>query len=126
MRDVAVTGVQTCALPIYADAEHELNSASRALQVAQEHNAALVSFSPEQITETWYEKALIPFIYLRLAKRFSYENVNDPSSTAAAANGQFLMMRRDVYDAIGGHSTVAGEGLEDVALPMPVTGAGLR
>src|SRR2546430_9162371 len=65
-----------------ADAEHELNSASRALQVAQEHNAALVSFSPEQITETWYEKALIPYIYLRLAKRFSYAKVNDPTSPA--------------------------------------------
>ncbi|HEX7697457.1 MAG TPA: glycosyltransferase, partial [Candidatus Acidoferrum sp.] len=109
-----------------ADAEHERNSASRALQVAQENNAALVSFSPEQITETWYEKALIPYIYLRLAKRFSYEKVNDPTSPAAAANGQFLMMRRDVYDAIGGHSRVAGEVLEDVALAMRVKAAGHR
>jgi len=109
-----------------ADAEHERNSASRALQLAQERNAALVSFSPEQVTETWYEKALIPFIYVRLAKRFSYEKVNDPNSPAAAANGQFLMMRRDVYDAIGGHSSVAGEVLEDVALAMRVKAAGYR
>ena len=109
-----------------ADAEHERNSASRAIQIAQEHNAALVSFSPEQIAETWYEKALIPYIYLRLAKRFSYEKVNDPNSPAAAANGQFLMMRRDVYDSIGGHSSVAGEVLEDVALAMRVKAAGHR
>ena len=109
-----------------ADAEHERNSTSRALQIAQEQGAALVSFSPEQVTETWYEKALIPFIYLRLAKRFSYEKVNDPNSLAAAANGQFLMMRRDVYDAIGGHSSVAGEVLEDVALATRVKAAGHR
>src|SRR6266446_5622548 len=109
-----------------ADAEHERDSVSRALQIAKERAAALVSFSPEQITETWYEKALIPFIYLRLARRFSYENVNDPSSTAAAANGQFLMMRRGAYDAIGGHSAVAGEVLEDVALAMRVKAAGHR
>ena len=109
-----------------ADAEHERNSASRALQIAQQHDAALVSFSPEQVTETWYEKALIPYIYLRLAKRFSYERVNDPNSAAAAANGQFLLMRRDVYDAIGGHSSVAGEVLEDVALAMRVKAAGHR
>jgi glycosyltransferase involved in cell wall biosynthesis len=109
-----------------ADAEHERNSASLALQIAQEQGAALVSFSPEQVTETWYEKALIPFIYLRLAKRFSYEKVNDPNSPAAAANGQFLMMRRDVYDAIGGHSGVAGEVLEDVALAARVKAAGHR
>jgi glycosyltransferase involved in cell wall biosynthesis len=109
-----------------ADAEHERDSVSRALQIANQQGAALVSFSPEQITETWYEKALIPFIYLRLAKRFSYEKVNDPSSPAAAANGQFLMLRRDVYEAIGGHSTVAGEVLEDVALAMRVKAAGHR
>jgi glycosyltransferase involved in cell wall biosynthesis len=109
-----------------ADAEHERDSVSRALQIAQEQSVALVSFSPEQITETWYEKALIPFIYLRLAKRFSYEKVNDPNSPAAAANGQFLMMRRDVYDVIGGHSSVAGEVLEDVALAMRAKAAGHR
>jgi len=109
-----------------ADAEHERDSVSRALQIAKERAAALVSFSPEQITETWYEKALIPFIYLRLAKRFSYENVNDPNSDAAAANGQFLMLRRDVYDTIGGHAGVAGEVLEDVALAMRVKAAGHR
>jgi glycosyltransferase involved in cell wall biosynthesis len=109
-----------------ADAEHERNSVSRALQIANDQSAALVSFSPEQVTETWYEKALIPFIYLRLARRFSYEQVNDPKSPAAAANGQFLMMRRDVYDAIGGHSGVAGEVLEDVALAMRVKAAGHR
>ena len=107
-----------------ADAEHEPDSVSRALQIANEQGAALVSFSPEQITESWYEKALIPYIYLRLAKRFSYEQVNDPNSAAAAANGQFLMMRRDVYDAIGGHAGVAGEVLEDVALAMRVKAAG--
>src|SRR5712692_5406064 len=63
-----------------ADAEHERHSVSRALQIAKDQGAALVSFSPEQITETWYEKSLIPFIYLRLAKRFSSENVNNPKS----------------------------------------------
>jgi cellulose synthase/poly-beta-1,6-N-acetylglucosamine synthase-like glycosyltransferase len=109
-----------------ADAEHETNSAARAVQLAQEHNAALVSFSPEQITVSWYEKALIPYIFLRLAKHFSYDKVNDANSRAAAANGQFLMIRRDVYDAIGGHSGVAGEVLEDVAIAMRVKAAGQR
>lgn len=109
-----------------ADAEHEPNSAARALQIATEQNAGLVSFSPEQITTTWYEKALIPYIYLRLANRFSYEAVNDPKSPAAAANGQFLTIRRDVYDQLGGHTAVAGEILEDVAIALRAKSAGHR
>lgn len=109
-----------------ADVVHEPNSAARALQLAQENNAALVSFSPEQIMETWYEKALIPYIFLRLARQFSYDKVNDANSRVAAANGQFLMIRRDVYDALGGHHSVAGEVLEDLALAMRAKTAGHR
>jgi len=109
-----------------ADAVHEAGAAARALQIAQERRVELVSFSPEQITEKWYEKALIPFVYCRLAKRFSYDAVNDPASTAAAANGQFLMIRRDAYEAIGGHTAVAGEVLEDLAPAKRAKVAGYR
>jgi len=108
------------------DAEHEPGAAAKALQVAQETNAALVSFSSEQVMEKWYEKALIPFIYCRLARKFSYDAVNDPVSPDAAANGQFLMIRRDVYDAVGGHVSVAAEVLEDVALARRIKSAGYR
>ncbi len=43
---------------LFTDADAELlpGAAMRALQIAEESNAALVSFSPEQVTETWYEK----------------------------------------------------------------------
>jgi glycosyltransferase involved in cell wall biosynthesis len=109
-----------------ADAEHQQGSVARALQIVREREAALVSFSPEQITGEWYEKTLIPYVYLRLAKFFSYDAVNDPKSKAAAANGQFLMIRRDVYNAVGGHASVAGEVLEDVAIAMRVKAAGHR
>jgi glycosyltransferase involved in cell wall biosynthesis len=109
-----------------ADAELAPHAVVCALQIAQETGAALVSFSPEQATETWYEKSLIPFVYCRLAKHFSFRAVNDPTSSAAAANGQFLMIRHDAYEAIGGHASVAGEVLEDVALAKRAKGAGYR
>ena len=115
-----------CKWLLFTDADAELlpGATARALQIARESDAALVSFSPEQITKTWYEKALIPFVYCRLARRFSFKDVNDPKNRAAAANGQFLMIRRDVYDAIGGHAAIAGEVLEDVALAKNAKSAG--
>lgn len=109
-----------------ADAELEEGAAARALDTARDKDAALVSFSPEQITKSWYEKALIPFLYLRLAKLYPYDKVNNPESQLAAANGQFLLIRRDAYDAIGGHAAVAADVLEDVALAVLVKRAGFR
>lgn len=107
-----------------ADTIHGPNSVQAGLQLAASHHAALVSFSPEQITKSWYEKALIPFVYTRLSRRFSFAHVNDPANPQAAANGQYLLIRRDAYDAIGGHARVAGDVLEDVAIARLAKAAG--
>ena len=113
---------------LFTDADAELldGAAARALEITEQTGAVLVSFSPEQVTKTWYEKALIPFVYIRLATYFSYDAVNAPESKTAAANGQFLMIREDVYDQIGGHESVAGDVLEDVALAKRVKAARYR
>ena len=107
---------------LFTDADAVLveGATAKAFQLAQENSAALVSFSPEQTLKSWYEKALIAFVYCRLARKFSYSDVNSPNSPAAAANGQFLLIQRSTYDAVGGHAAVAGEVLEDVALARRV------
>jgi len=99
-----------------ADAVLAEGATAKAFKLAEENSAALVSFSPGQTLENWYEKALIPFVYCRLARKFSYADVNDPKSPQAAANGQFLLIQRTTYDAVGGHASVASDVLEDVAL----------
>lgn len=109
-----------------ADAVHAPDSAAKALSIATESGAALVSFSPQQLMETWYEKAVIPYVFIRLSSRFRFVDVNDPRKSAAAANGQFILIRRDAYDAVGGHASISGEVLEDVALAGRVKAAGYR
>src|SRR5712672_1753283 len=109
-----------------ADGVHLPGSTGRALADAASSGAGLVSYSPEQETRTWWERALIPFIYTRLAQKFSYDAVNDPESPAAAASGQYLLIRRQDYQRIGGHAAVAGEVLEDVALARLAKQAGIR
>ncbi len=109
-----------------ADTYHYPGSTRRALSDAVEHDAALVSYSPEQEMETWWERALIPVVFWRLSKKYSFEDVSNPSSPQAAANGQYLLICRSVYTEIGGHAAVAGEILEDVALARRTKGAGRR
>ncbi len=109
-----------------ADTFHLPGSTARALRDAVDRNAVLVSYSPEQEMETFWERALIPVVYCCLAQNFSYASVNDAQSPTAAANGQFLLIPHDVYRAVGGYSSIAGELLDDVALAQRVKGAGYR
>ena len=113
---------------LFTDADAVLleGAIAKAIALATEKDAALVSFSPEQELQTWYERVLIPFVYLRLAQRFSFDEVNDAASKAAAANGQFLLMQRETYDTVGGHAAIHGAVLEDVALARRVKSAGFR
>lgn len=109
-----------------ADAVHLPGSTIRALADAKSFGADLISYSPGQEMHTWWERALIPCIFCRLSQLYSYAAVNDPESPAAAANGQYLMIRRSVYEQIGGHAAVKHEVLEDVALARLAKSAGVR
>ena len=113
---------------LFTDADAVLleGAIAKAIALATEKDAALISFSPEQELQTWYERVLIPFVYLRLAQRFSFDEINDTASKAAAANGQFLLIQRETYDAVGGHAAIHGAVLEDVALARRVKSAGFR
>jgi glycosyltransferase involved in cell wall biosynthesis len=108
-----------------ADGVHLPGSTAHALADAAEFGAGLVSYSPEQETRFWWEKALIPFVYLRLSHRYRYGEVNNPESPAAAS-GQYLLIRREDYLRIGGHAVVAAEVLEDVALARVAKSAGVQ
>ena len=107
-----------------ADTYHHLGSTRRALADAVDHSAVLVSYSPEQEMESFWERAMIPFVFGRLAARFSFAQINDPKRPQAAANGQFLLILRDAYEAVGSHAAIASEILEDVALARRVKSHG--
>jgi hypothetical protein len=73
-----------------------------------------------------WEKAVMPVIFAELAATYSPSKVSDPASSAAAANGQYLLISRSAYDAVGGHAAIAGSLLEDVALARNVKASGRK
>jgi cellulose synthase/poly-beta-1,6-N-acetylglucosamine synthase-like glycosyltransferase len=109
-----------------ADTRHSPVSIVTGLREAQEHGAAMLSYSPRQEVHSLAERALMPVIFAELAATFRPKDVSDPASPAAAANGQYLLIRCDVYEAVGGHASVARAILEDVELARRVKGAGYR
>lgn len=109
-----------------ADTRHAPNSIASGLKEAEDHEAALLSYSPQQEVHSFAEHALMPVIFAELAKTYRPKDVCDPNSPAAAANGQYLLIRRDAYDAAGGHAAVATTILEDVELAKRVKQSGGR
>ena len=101
-------------------------SLAAALKEAQEYGAELLSYSPEQIAVTFWEMATLPVVFAELARQYSPSKVSDPASPIAAANGQYLLIRRDTYEAVGGHAAIAGNILEDVALARAVKSSGRK
>jgi glycosyltransferase involved in cell wall biosynthesis len=109
-----------------ADTVHLPGSLARALAEAKEHGADLLSYSPEQIAVSFWEMATLPVVFAELARAYPPSKVSDPESPLAAANGQFILIRRDAYEAVGGHAAVAASLLEDVALAQLVKGSGRK
>jgi glycosyltransferase involved in cell wall biosynthesis len=109
-----------------ADTVHHPGSLNRAVAEAEQHGAALLSYSPAQEVHGFWEKAVMPVIFAELATTYPPQAVNDPASPIAAANGQYLMISREAYDAVGGHTKIAADLLEDVALARLVKRSGRK
>ncbi len=109
-----------------ADTVHAPGSLASSLAEARQRGAALLSYSPEQQVEGFWEKAVMPVIFAELAATYSPSQVSDPASPVAAANGQYLLISRQAYEAVGGHASVASSLLDDVALARAVKTSGSK
>jgi chlorobactene glucosyltransferase len=128
-----------------ADTIHSPGCVSAALDHALAVRADLLSLWPDQITGTWSEKLVIPLGYLLFmafqpfpflswlqAKPERVARWGIPRERLAmigAANGQFLLFRREAYRSLGGHEALKDHLVEDVAFGRRVasrTGEGMR
>jgi glycosyltransferase involved in cell wall biosynthesis len=109
-----------------ADTVHLPGSLARAVKEAGDNKADLLSYSPEQIAVTFWEMAVLPVVFAELARQYPPSKVSDPNSLAAAANGQYILVKREAYDAAGGHAAIAASILEDVALAQAVKARGRK
>ena len=101
-------------------------SLARALDEAKKERADSLSYSPEQVVVTLAERAMMPVVFAELARQYPPHKVRQENSGVVAANGQYILVRRAAYVAVGGHTAVATEILEDVALARLFHNAGHR
>jgi hypothetical protein len=80
----------------------------------------------QQIMKTFWERTVLPLVMLALSVGFSPRKVNDPERKDAIANGQFIFIKRDVYESVGGHAAIKSSIVEDKDLAVLVKGKGYR
>jgi hypothetical protein len=112
---------------VFVDADVRLNpdAVAAAVAVLDDAGLDLVSPWPRPLTAGLAEhlvQPLAPWLWLTTLPLRLAERSRRPS--LAAANGQFLVVRRAAYDRAGGHGAVRAEVLEDLALLRAVKRAG--
>ena len=92
------------------------HAARIAVREAIRRQAELLSLWPSQAPGGFWERLLIPLCSAMIAMWYGSPTINNPNSARAFANGQFLLIRRDRYEAVGGHAAVRDALIEDIPL----------
>jgi chlorobactene glucosyltransferase len=93
---------------------------------AQETGADLFTIMTDQEMRTFWERVILPLVFTALSVGFSPRRVNNPKRKDAIANGQFIFIRRAVYEAVGGHEALKNSIVEDKDLAVLVKRSGYR
>lgn len=111
-----------------ADTEHAPDLLARAVNALLREAVDLLSVVGHQETHSFWERLLQPQIFWILITRYGGTDSVSHARRAedVIANGQFLLMRREAYDAVGGHAAVRDKVAEDLALAQRFFRAGHR
>ncbi len=107
-----------------ADTQHAPDSLVRSLGALINDGAGLVSVIPTHRVVAFWEKLQGVFQLLLLVATRAGARDQPGSGERRFAIGQYLLFRRSVYDAVGGHKAVANRLAEDLALARVVADAG--
>ena len=93
---------------------------------SESNDLAMLSGLGRLVMETFWEKVMQPVVAGLIMAGNDLEKINDPEQRddRPLANGQFILLRRDAYEAVGGHGAVRQDVLDDVGMASAVTAAG--
>jgi chlorobactene glucosyltransferase len=110
-----------------ADTRHAPELMGRAAAALRREHADLMTVAPHQRCVSFWERVVMPQIWLLLGLRYHPRRVNRARRPRdVIANGQFILTTRAAYVAVGGHGAVRDEVAEDLALAQAYLRAGRR
>lgn len=107
-----------------ADVVLEPGAVSALVAFAEQEKRDMVSLFPRMELGSALECVVMPSVGAVIAANHRPARVFRSDTPDAFANGQLILVRREVYESIGGHGAVIQEILEDVRLAQIVKDAG--
>ncbi len=105
----------------------EPHALSATMGVSLRKKFDLLSLLPRLESHTFWERLVVPLCGSAASSLYLIALTNNSQVTANAfANGQFLLINRESYKAIGGHETVRDRFCEDVEIARLLKSRGLR
>ncbi|MDB5293777.1 MAG: glycosyl transferase [Phycisphaerales bacterium] len=105
----------------------EKDALAVAMSVVLRKEFDLLSLLPRLESHTIWESLLVPLAAGTASTMYLIAfNNNSQIKSIAFANGQFMLMSRSAYDAIGGHQTVRDRYCEDVEIARQMKDVDLR
>jgi len=102
------------------------NVLSAAIAYAQDQKSDLLSVLPILEMNGFWENAIQPVCSGLMMIWFHPDKVNSPRRKNAYANGAFMLMRHETYEAIGKHAAVRNQVNEDMHMAARVKSSGLN
>ena len=99
---------------------------ARAFATAQSERLDLLSLAPRQELGSFAERLVMPCGLYMMAFCQDLRDLQSRAGDDATATGQFMLVRRPAYEAVGGHAAVRNIICEDVALARVIKRAGGR
>jgi chlorobactene glucosyltransferase len=110
-----------------ADTRHHSRTLSDAAAALQGEGVDLLSVLPRQETRTWAERVIVPLVPWSQHTFFPIALLRRIRCPACAtAVGQFMLFRREAYEAIGGYERVRGSTVDDWDLARAIVAEGFR
>jgi chlorobactene glucosyltransferase len=109
---------------IDADVQAGTQLITSAVAAARSQRLALLSLAPRQRLGSFAERLVIPCGLFLMAFYQDLGTVQSPHSSKVTASGQFMLVRRSTYEAVGGHAAVRHAICEDLELALLIKKAG--
>jgi chlorobactene glucosyltransferase len=87
-----------------ADTWHMSNALRSSVAQAHCKKLDMLTLSSTQELPSFWDRTLMPMAYLGIGMLYPPKSVNNPHSKVAVANGQFILIRCNVYNALGGYA----------------------